>query len=67
MPRSSVGSTIMAIPSRHAKPGKWLALYADRDGVWTRAADALGNPIFCDNRSLAHSVARYRRRRLRRF
>jgi hypothetical protein len=55
-----------AVPSsRH--PGKWHSLYRGRDGSWTRANNALGQSILCDSDALAHSVARYRCRRLQRF
>ena len=46
---------------------RWLAFYADRDGIMQCALNALGEPILCESKSLALSVARYRRRRLKTF
>ena len=50
-----------------APSGKWHALYWNSQGVLVAATDALSRPIECDSEWLAKSVARYRRRRLRRF
>lgn len=44
--------------------GKFIALYRDRNNMWTRANDARGYPIRCDSEELALSVASYRRKRL---
>jgi hypothetical protein len=47
--------------------GSWIAYYAAWHGGWQLATDARGVPIACETETLALSVARYRRRRLRRF
>lgn len=44
----------------------WLAFYVSREG-WTMACDALGRPIRCETERLALSVAKYRRRRLKKW
>jgi hypothetical protein len=59
-----IGTSIFAIP---ASGGKWFALYMDRDGDIVPACDARGRPLRCDSRVLAHSVSRYRMKRLRRW
>ncbi|MGE0290623.1 MAG: hypothetical protein AB7P16_30450 [Bradyrhizobium sp.] len=46
--------------------GGWIAHYRAR-GYWRIACDALGRAIVCETESLALSVARYRRRRLRKM
>ena len=45
----------------------YLAFYVGADKKWRVARDALGLPIVCASAALANSVARYRRRRLRRW
>jgi hypothetical protein len=45
----------------------WLAFYLAANGKWKLARDARGEPITCETEALAQSVARYRRRRLRRM
>lgn len=47
--------------------GGWTAEYRDREGYWRVARDARFVPINCETATLARSVARWRRRRLRRF
>lgn len=47
--------------------GGWTAEYRDRDGYWRVAKDARFIPLNCATEALALSVARYRRRRLRRW
>lgn len=42
----------------------WLAEYRNRDGDWRVARDARGRTLKCETRTLALSVAAYRRRRL---
>jgi hypothetical protein len=44
--------------------GYWAAYYINRNGSWSAACDALGRIIRCETKTLALSVARYRRRRL---
>lgn len=45
--------------------GYWVPAYTGRTGHWRVANDALGRPIQCETETLALSVARYRRRRLK--
>jgi hypothetical protein len=47
--------------------GGHLACYVGADGNWHTARDARGQYIICETETLAQSVARYRRRRLRRW
>jgi hypothetical protein len=47
--------------------GGFLAFYVGADKKWRVARNALGHAIVCETFSLAQSVARYRRRRLRSF
>ena len=52
-----------AVPSRVVRPCKFVVLYRAKDG-WTRANNALGEPIYCDTEALAHAVGKARLRRI---
>lgn len=47
--------------------GQWRAYYVGSNGEWTVACDARGVPLDCFTETLALSVARYRRRRLKKW
>lgn len=57
----------MTYAVKSERDGKWIAVYRDNNDQLRQARDARGKFIRCETEALALSVARYRRRRLKRW